>query len=181
MSKALQGNKETWIVAGYEAFAINGKSGLKIEPMAKLVGTSKSSFYHYFSDMEIFMEYLFKYHIQRSQIIAEKERNSKNIDPELINILVEHKIDLLFNKQLRVNKNIADFAKTLDISNKTVGDAFKIVWIKELNFQLTPKQIDAIFELALDNFFLNINEETLNYNWLSDYFIKLSKLTDHFI
>ena len=72
-------NKEIWISAGYENFALTGPSGLKIEPLAKKVGKNKSSFYHYFADLELFMEELLKYHLQQSKIIAEKDAISSKL------------------------------------------------------------------------------------------------------
>lgn len=174
-------SKEIWIKKGYEIFATLGQSGLKIEPLAKKVGKSKSSFYHHFADLELFIDNLLKHHIEQSKIIAKKEQKSKNIDPELINILLEHKIDLLFNRQLRINQNIKSFALTLEQSNKNVGDAFVTVWIEDLGLQLSKKQIEGIFTLALENFFLQINTETLNYDWLSNYFRSLKKIASNFI
>lgn len=174
-------NKEVWIKAGYEIFAINGQAGLKIEPLAKTVGKSKSSFYHHFADIELFISDLLKHHIEQSFVIAVKEQNATRIDPELINILVEHRTDLLFNRQLRIHRNIKLFADTLFQSNKIVGDSFVNVWIKDLNLQLTQKQIEGIFTLALENFFLQINSENLNHKWLSDYFSNLKKITSNFI
>ena len=50
-------SKEIWIKKGYEIFAISGQNGLKIEPLAKTVGKSKSSFYHHFTDLELFTDY----------------------------------------------------------------------------------------------------------------------------
>ena len=97
-------NKDIWIKTGYEIFALAGENGLKIEVLAKKVGISKSSFYHHFADLEIFVEHLLKSHLIQSEAMADKEKNAKNIDPELINILVEHKLDLLFNRQLRINQ-----------------------------------------------------------------------------
>lgn len=91
-------SKEIWIKTGYEMFAFTGSGRLKIEPLAQRVGISKSSFYHHFADMEIFVDFLLKHHIKQSYAIADKERKAKNINPELVNILVEHKIDLLFNR-----------------------------------------------------------------------------------
>lgn len=173
-------NKEIWIKIGYEIFAINGQSRLKIEPLAKSVGKSKSSFYHHFADLELYMDFLLNYHIQQSKIIAKKEQNAQNIDPELINILVEHKTDLLFNRQLRISQNIPSFAVALEQSNKIIGNAFVNTWVKDSNLQLTAKQIDGIFSLALENFFLQINIETLNYNWLSNYFKNLKTIANNF-
>jgi len=173
-------NQEIWIKKGYEIFATSGLSGLKIEPLSKAVGKSKSSFYHYFADLEIFMGCLLKHHIEQSKIIAQKEQNAKNIDPELITVLVEHKTDLLFNRQLRINQNNQSYAETLLLSNKVVGDAFVNVWVKDLNLQLSQKQIEGIFSLAIENFFLQINTDNLNYNWLSAYFTNLKRIASNF-
>ncbi len=51
--------------------------------------------------MQLFVEELLNYHLEQSKIIAEKEKLAQTIQPELIEILVEHKTDLLFNRQLR--------------------------------------------------------------------------------
>ncbi len=165
--------KQIWIIKGYEMFALHGQNGLKIEPLAKTVEKSKSSFYHHFADIELFTEYLLKYHIEQSKIIAKKEQEANNIDPELINILIEHRMDLLFNRQLRINQNVKIFSDTLMLSNKIVGDAFIRLWIKDLSLQLTPKQIEGIFTLALENFFMQINPERFQQKWLSEYFQNL--------
>lgn len=174
-------SKYIWIKKGYEIFALSGQSGLKIEPLAKKVGKSKSSFYHYFADLELFIDNLLKHHIDQSYIIADKENCANNIDPELINILVEHRLDLLFNRQLRINQNIKSFSDTLIQSNKIVGDAFVKIWVKDLRLQLTQNQIQGVFTLALENFFLQINADNLNNKWLSEYFVNLKRITNNFI
>jgi AcrR family transcriptional regulator len=173
-------SKEIWIKMGYETFSLTGQSGLKIEPLAKKIGKSKSSFYHHFADMELFIDILLKHHLERSYIMAEKEQQANSIDPELINILVEHRTDLLFNRQLRINQNIPSFADTLMKSNKIVGNGFVNVWVKDLGLQLSEKQIEGIFTLALENFFLQINADNLTYQWLSEYFTNLKKITSYF-
>jgi AcrR family transcriptional regulator len=173
-------SKQIWIKLGYEIFALYGHSGLKIEPLAKKVGKSKSSFYHHFADLELFIDLLLKYHLEQSYIIADAEKSVNNIDPELINIFLDFKIDLLFNRQLRIHQNIKHFSDTLTQSNKIVGDAFVNVWVKDLNLKLNKKQVDSIFALALENFFLQINADNINYHWLSDYFGNLKKITSSF-
>lgn len=173
-------SKEIWIKNGYEILAVSGPNELKVEPLARLVGKSKSSFYHHFADIELFVDSLLNYHIRQTYIIADKEKQANNIDPELINILIEHKNDLLFNRQLRINQNIKSFSLTLAQSNKIVGNAFLNVWVKDLELQLSQKQIEGIFSLALENFFLQINLETLNSEWLSSYFKDLKKIVSNF-
>jgi AcrR family transcriptional regulator len=173
-------NKDIWIKTGYEIFALSGVAGLKIESLAKKVGISKSSFYHHFTDIEIFVPFLLQYHIQQSFIIAEKELKATCIDPELIDILVQHKTDLLFNRQLRINRNVPLFAETLSKSDKAVGNGFVMIWVKELNLKLSQRQLEGIFELALENFFLQINFDNLNHKWLSEYFLNLKAIAGKF-
>ncbi|MCU0440849.1 MAG: TetR/AcrR family transcriptional regulator [Bacteroidia bacterium] len=174
-------NKKTiWITTGYELFALQGPNNLKVEAIAKKTGKSKSSFYHYFGDLELFIEELLDYHIQQSHVIAKKEQAAKCIDPELINILIEHRADLLFSRQLRINQQVKPFFDTLQQSNLIVGNAFVSIWVKELELTLSKEQIAGIFSLALENFYLQINEQNLNKTWLSSYFNALKKITSHF-
>jgi AcrR family transcriptional regulator len=169
-------SKDIWIETGYGIFAQKGENGLKIDSLAKKVGISKSSFYHHFADLEIFVDYLLKHHIKQSYIIAEKEQNAQSIEPELINILIEHKTDLFFNRHLRVNKEIKNYSDTLILSNKIVGNSFVMLWVKELKLSMTPQQLEGIFELALDNFYLQMTKDNFNEKWLSQYFDKIKRI-----
>jgi AcrR family transcriptional regulator len=173
--------KNIWIKTGYECFAYSGQSGLKIESLAKDVGKNKSSFYHYFADLEIFVDELLNHHIKQSMIIAEKEQNAQNINPELIDIIVEHKTDILFNRQLRINRNNKKLFNTLEKSNQIIGNAFVMLWVRDLDLTLTQRQLESIFELALENFYLQINADNINHQWLSNYFTNLKKIVKNFV
>lgn len=169
-------SRDTWIKVGYKIFALEGFKEVKIERLAKKVGISKSSFYHYFADIDTFMEYLLRYHLQQAQVLAAKEQHAQNIFPELIEILVAHKIDLLFNRELRIHRNNQVFFDALLKSNEVVGSSFVNVWAKELNTQLSLAQLSAVFELALENFFLQINKDNLTEPWLTAYFSDLKRI-----
>lgn len=173
-------NQEIWIKTGYEIFALDGQSGLKIEPLAKKVGINKSSFYHYFADFELFVEELLKHHIEQSYIIAEKEQNAKSISPDLIEILIEHKTDILFNRQLRIHRSNKHLLAVLEKSNAITGNAFIMLWVRDLEIKLSQKQLETIFELAIENFYLQINAENINRDWLSVYFSHLKKIIMNF-
>lgn len=172
--------KDIWIKTGYETFAHKGAEGLKIETLAKKVGISKSSFYHHFADLELFLEQLLAFHVKQACVISEKEKKAEKIDPDLINILVEHKTDLLFNRQLRFNRQNKLYAAALAESNKTIGNYFVFIWMKDLNLSLSQNQLEGIFELALENFFLQINNQNIQYKWLSDYFGNLKRIVRNF-
>ena len=169
-------SKDIWIQSGYELFADKGPSGLKIEVLAKKVGISKSSFYHHFADIEIFTQLILSHHLYNASIISEKEKRCENIDPELISVLLEHKIDLLFNRQLRVSRQNKIYEQCLCESNKIMGTSFINVWTKVLKPTLSPNVINGVYELALENFYLQITPDTLNRQWLSAYFKNLTRL-----
>jgi AcrR family transcriptional regulator len=173
-------DKADWIKIGYEDFALLGESGLKVERLSKKLDISKSSFYHHFSDMPLFMEHLLRHHLAQCEIMADKERAAQRIDPDLIDILVEHKIDLLFNRQLRVNQQNKVFQSVMLKSNQIIGTEFVILWAKDMQINLSRNQLEALFQLALENFYLQINAENLNYPWLSSYFKQLKGIAKHF-
>jgi AcrR family transcriptional regulator len=173
--------KETWIKVGYQLFALSGEHGLKIETIAKKVGISKSSFYHYFADLELFTEQLMDYHVQQSILIAEKENNAQNIDPEVIAILLEHKTDVLFSRQLRFHQQRTLYRNALQQSTRHIGSAFVQIWAKELQLQLSQQQLEGLYELALDNFYAQATPDNLHYDWLSAYFAHVNRIAANFI
>jgi AcrR family transcriptional regulator len=172
-------NKDIWIRTGYNLFALSGENGLKIETLAKKVGISKSSFYHHFADLEVFLELLMKFHLAQSQIIASKEKAAKNIEPELIDILVAHKEDLLFNRQLRFNRQNKLYFETLLKSDQIIGKEFVTLWKQDLQLSLNQQQLEGLYELAMENFYLQINSENINHKWLSDYFSNLKRIAQN--
>ncbi|MCE1190281.1 MAG: TetR/AcrR family transcriptional regulator [Ignavibacteria bacterium] len=173
-------SKDYWITSGYEFAAYNGISELKIEKLARIVGISKSSFYHHFADLEIFVSELLEYHFSRAKIMAEEENNARSINPELRDILIDHKTDLLFHRQLRFYQDNNEYHKVVQRVNEIVGTAFVMLWIKEMQLTLPRKCIEGIFELALDNFYLQITPENLNEKWLEIYFENLKRIIANF-
>lgn len=173
-------SKASWVLVGYEIFSLKGDKELKVEDLARKVGISKSSFYHHFADMEYFIEELLKHHLNQTQIIAQKEKSANKIDPDLINILIEHKTDLLFNRQLRVNRENKLYSNILARSNEVAADYFIDIWQRDLNMKFTKQQLDGAFNLALENFYLQITYENINKDWLSNYFAELKSVLVRF-
>jgi AcrR family transcriptional regulator len=172
--------RQWWITAGYTVFAQEGPEALKVEPLAKLVGVSKTSFYHFFSDMGAFRSALLAQHVAQSAVVGAKEKNCRNIDPELIGILLEHKMDLLFNRQLRIHQDVPEYAAALAESDKLVNDFFMLLWMRELNMQMNVQQLEGMFQLAIQHFYLQLTPENLNESWLREYFIQLRKIALQF-
>jgi hypothetical protein len=162
--------RQPWILEGYKIFSEEGSKGLKVEVISRKVVKSKSSFYHLFADIDCFTEELLTFHIERAKIIAEREKACNSIDPALINLLLEVKQDLLFNRQLRVNRSNTAFKQCFEKANQLVGNAFLEVWAKEIGLENKPKLAEIFFGLVLENFYLQLTDDSFTYNWFSDYF-----------
>lgn len=162
--------KLPWLETAYQLFSEKGPQSLKVESLAKAVGKNKSSFYHHFADMEIFTRRLLDYHYERSKEIAKREAACQAIDPDLIYVLMESKVDILFSKQLRLHSANPDFSDCFDkVSNET-SQGFMKVWMRELELEGKSQIAHQLYELSQDNFYVQINEENLNYEWLSSQF-----------
>lgn len=168
-----------WIKEGYFTFAKEGPIGLKVERLARAVAKNKSSFYHYFADLEIFKEYLLNYHLKRAREVAIIESQSKDIN-ELIEVIVAHKEDLLFNRQLRVYRENPAFMKCLEETNEIFGQAIMGVWAQGLGLEYNSYLAALVLKLSIENFYLQITEETLNVPWLQNYFQEIREMVQAF-
>jgi AcrR family transcriptional regulator len=171
--------EKSWIDNGYRFFAFEGPGGLKIERLAKEVGKNKSSFYHLFADLEVFTEKLLAFHFHQAKIIAEKESTSKN-ERELIDVILEHKIDLLFNRQLRIHRENPDFENCFNQVNQISIPAMLPVWKKIIGISDNTSLAQMVLTLILENFYLQITDETLNESWLETYFATIREMVLHF-
>lgn len=164
-----------WLEQGYRTFAYEGPAGLKVERLAKAVGKNKSSFYHHFAEMEIFINRLLRYHMDQATIMADKESKSNSLDA-LIAVLLEHKLDLLFNRQLRIHRENTAFEQCFIETNEVTYQSIIKLWAEILDLKEDTYLAGLVLRLSLENFFLQITDETLNRNWLQNYFSQLKSL-----
>ncbi|MEM6800145.1 MAG: helix-turn-helix domain-containing protein [Bacteroidota bacterium] len=169
-----------WILEGYRIFAEKGPSALKVEALARKVGKNKSSFYHHFADMEVFKEFLLNYHLDRADMLAEKEASCKNVDPELFEVLIEFQEDLFFNRQLRVNREHLAFHKCCEKANQKVAGAIIDIWAEALGLIGKNHLALMVLRLSLENFYLQITPENMNLAWLRNYMQELRSMVQAF-
>ena len=160
---------QAWIEVGYGLFAAAGPQGLKVEVMARRVGKSKSSFYHHFADLECFVELLLASHHDRALVIADRERQCTNVVPELLNVLLDVKQDLLFNRQLRIHRADKNCEACFAKSSRPVAEAILPVWADMLGLGDNSGLARMVLNLSIENFYLQITDETLTYDWLLTY------------
>lgn len=170
--------KNIWIEVGYRRFTNHGEAGLTVESLARELNKNKSSFYHYFGEIDVLKAQLLDYHLTRSKEAGAKIDASEQLDPDVFNIILEYKQDFLFHKQLRLED----------------GQLYKCCYDKAYEYVQTPilnsltealglenKQLfsSALLNLVSDNFLLRIHESTLTMEWLRDYLSELRALTRH--
>lgn len=175
-----QDKRTDWITVGYELFAMKGEAGLVIEPLAKKVGKNKSSFYHYFADQETFLDELLQYHLSQVKVMCAKERTATSFNPDIIAILIEHKTDILFNKQLRINHHHEKYRKVVEMTEEGMAEIYTFLLKHDVKLNLRQKGIESFFQLALTNFFLAIHAENFTAEWLADYFNDIERLAKNF-
>jgi AcrR family transcriptional regulator len=171
--------KQPWMDHGYRTFAYEGPTGLKVERLARQVGKSKSSFYHLFADLSLFNSDLLDYHLERAALMAERESQSETED-ELIGVIMDHKIDLLFNRQLRFHRENPDFAKCFTAVNQLSVPALLPLWKQIIDLREQSYLAELVLLLTLDNFFLQITDQTLHEEWLKGYMRNIRQMVRQF-
>lgn len=173
----MNSKEEKWIIAGYQRFARFGPKGLKIEQLAKTLNTSRSSFYHRFADLDIYTSTLFDYHLQRSDIMCEATMQCQTMNPDFINSILTFKEDVLFNRQLRIHRQLPDYNAYIEKTHTPIENAFLNIWAKELNLQNNMHSAQMLLKLVVENFYMRISEENLNFEWLENYLNEIVEMT----
>lgn len=168
--------KIRWLVEAYTLIADNGINKLNIESLAQKVGSSKSSFYHFYGDAENFMAELFNYHIQRSADLAVKISACDNLRPDMLNVFIENQEDILFHKQIRIKREDEQCKACFEAAYKKVENAIFDKWITHLGLSNQALFAKAFLNLVAENFLLRITKKDFTYSWLENYIQEISYL-----
>ena len=159
-----------WLEAGYTIFSSEGPKGLKIEVLAREVGKSKSSFYHCFADLDIFIDELLCFHVVKSIEIFNRVKLCENLVPDFFEVLFVFKEDAFFNRQLRINRHIESYKLCFEKAHKPIEDALLKFWPEAIGLDDKPHLARMILNLTVENFYLRLTEETFTEQGLKSYF-----------
>jgi len=162
-------NNRIWIETGYGIFAREGPAGLRIEYIARSIGKSKSSFYHHFADLEIFTNLLLEQHLHRAADISQRMRQCQQLEPDMLDLLVSVKEDILFQRQLRVRRDVPAFRQCILHAHGPIEEALLGLWSQAIGLEGRPQLARAMLSLVVDNFYLRITADTLDQDWLRGY------------
>jgi len=158
-----------WLEVGYTIFSNEGPQGLKIEALAREVGKSKSSFYHCFADLDIFIDELLCFHVVKSTEIFNRVKLCENVVPDVFEVLFEYKEDAFFNRQLRINRHIKSYKLCFEKAHKPIEDALLEVWPEAIGLENKPHLARMILNLTVENFYLRLTDETFTEQGLNNY------------
>ncbi|HEY5825936.1 MAG TPA: TetR/AcrR family transcriptional regulator, partial [Cyclobacteriaceae bacterium] len=131
-------NLDTWIEAGYQLFAEEGLAGIQIERLARILQLNKSSFYHYFGDLDGFYTELINLHKKRTDDFFQELKEIKTIDPDYFHLVVRYKVEVMFQMQILRNKNHKSFYQVAEQINKVQEDVFRKLWSEYLCLEDRP-------------------------------------------
>lgn len=171
-------NKQDWLEKGYQMISENGFTKANVESIARIVNKNKSSFYHYFGDWEGFEEALLAYHLSLAEEFALKINQCENIMPDMVNVFIDHKADIFFHKQLRINRGKPHYKKCFESVHNIFENAILEKWQFFLNLENHSFLAAKILVLLSENFLLKITYESYTYDWLYNYLLDVAKLVD---
>src|SRR5688572_24786943 len=125
-------NSAKWIETGYNLLAVNGPEGVHIEKMARILRANKSSFYHFFGTLEIFLDELMLHHYDKVDLVLNDCKNARSLDPEYLEQVVKHKVTFMVQVQLARHKNIPLFSKACLHVNQKMDRSILQLWNKHL-------------------------------------------------
>ncbi|MFT4987006.1 MAG: AcrR family transcriptional regulator [Chitinophagales bacterium] len=161
--------KAEWIEKGYTIAASEGIKNIRIESIARELDKNKSSFYHYFGDLESFENELLAHHIAEIKELAIQLARCKSMRPDVLNLFILQKTDLFFHKQLRINRSVPRYKACFEQAFQILEDAVIQQWSTFLGLKQRQLFARTFFQLIADNFLLQITEDNFNYEWISQY------------
>lgn len=169
-------NKIEWIEKGYQMIADDGFTHVNVEALARTLNKNKSSFYYYFGDWSGFEDALLEYHLQLSVEFAASANNCQSIIPDMINLFLEHKTDIFFHKQLRINRDKPHFKACFEKVYTMFENAILEEWVLFLNLESHSFLASKFLTLISENFLLQITHQNYTFDWLKNYLIETANL-----
>lgn len=171
-----QGSFRNWIEAGYDSFAATGPGAVKIQSLARKIGVSKSSFYHHFGDQESFIGLLLEEHNEIAHHFVNDVKKCKQFDPDFIDLIIRNKKSVLFQRQLRVHREIPEFKACFERVTDEMCRQVLVLWAKFMGIESDLPTAEKLYRLIVDVFYERIREKNLNAAWLNRFLAEVQDL-----
>lgn len=168
--------KQAWITCGYAHVAENGFDQLSVNTICRLMNKSKSSFYHYFGEVDFFRDQLMDHQVKRAHAFAEEIANCPDIFPSLIDVFMAYKIDIFFYKQFRLFRDQQLYERqgqqVFDLYENAVLDK----WEAYFGLQNRRLFVRKFNKFLSEHFLLSISFKDYTYDWVKQYLVEIAEL-----
>lgn len=168
--------KKEWLKLGYELVAKEGFEQLSINTIARKMDKSKSSFYHYFGELENFKIELLEYHHQQAQFFCTQIKECEDINPGLIHLLLVYKLDMFFHKQVRINRNKSAYKKNIETVFELYEEVILDKWAIFLDLGYHKIFLKKFNRFMAEHFFLSITQDEYHLEWLTQYLNDIAEM-----
>jgi AcrR family transcriptional regulator len=165
-----------WLEEGYTIFAKEGMDGIQIERLARSVSLNKSSFYHYFGDLEGFYEALILLHEKNVTHFLQDVREVPNFDPGYLQLLIKHKLMIMFQVQILRYKTNHPFHKAGESLDYKINMAVRKVWSDFMFLDEHPDLAMRYYYIVRDMLYIRMNFRDLDYISLRDFMMSARRL-----
>lgn len=163
MVKSLESRK-IWIEKGYEHFALYGPENLSINKISKEIGSSRASFYHFFGDLDVFIEELLDKHWEIGQDFNSAGIEScKRLFPDLYKLVEKYPIPLQFTRQLFLNRHIPAFNYMFNKMYCSHSHSFILtLFAEQYSLHQSKEIIENLWKTVGDSWYSRLNPDNLS-------------------
>jgi AcrR family transcriptional regulator len=154
-------NRQKWITTGYDLFSEIGPEALNVEKLSNIVGLNRSSFYHYFGDMELFETALLKYHMGCYENFGEIIKGYEKFEQLFTDQVYDHKVSLAFQRQLMINQGISRYKQCHDDSRKYTEQKTFELWSVFSKIKEETSAEWILFRALRDYYFVNHGQNNI--------------------
>jgi AcrR family transcriptional regulator len=163
------GVSEKWIETGYQLFSQEGIPGIQIERMSRILGLNKSSFYHYFGTLEIFLDRLITHHHNHVELLVSDIKKADFFDPDLLNTLIQRQVTVMVQVQLKNSKSNSTLLAIGKIIEEQIDQAILPVWANYIGIPQNSGLAYKYLECVRDAFYTRISFEQFTYCFLHEF------------
>jgi AcrR family transcriptional regulator len=155
---ASKSNREKWFEIGYELFAASGPQSLNVERLSILVGLNRSSFYHYFGDLDMYERELLNEHVRRFEFFGRALEHCTSFDPELLDMVKEHRMEVKFHRQLLINESTRRYIECFKRAKSFTEQKVFLLWSAFNELGDHPDTEISLFETVRDYSLLHFEQ-----------------------
>ena len=160
--------KEKWLNEGYRQFAKHGPEKMSVNQISKDVFSSRASFYHFFGEVDIFIdELLIKYWHNILLFNQEGKEQCNYLFPDLYKLLGKDVTLLQFSLQLFHHRDFPRFNYLFNKTISTTADGFMLkLFADELGLNPNHSAIYNLWLTVVEAWYSRLDPKDLSWETL---------------